>query len=79
MVKILILLKIILIFFKVNFYQISLHAYNLFFSSSEIPQYRLPYDVVNFEIEQMKDLGVKVSVGQVFAPLTTTKTRTLPT
>jgi len=29
-------------------------------SSSEIPQYRLPYDVVNFEIEQMKDLGVKV-------------------
>lgn len=30
------------------------------FSSAEIPQYRLPYDVVNFEIEQMKDLGVKV-------------------
>ena len=33
-----------------------------FCSSSEIPQYRLPYDVVNFEIEQMKDLGVKVGV-----------------
>ncbi|XP_057298871.1 dihydropyrimidine dehydrogenase [NADP(+)]-like [Hydractinia symbiolongicarpus] len=29
-------------------------------SSAEIPQYRLPYDVVNFEIEQMKDLGVKI-------------------
>ena len=30
------------------------------FSSSEIPQYRLPYDAVNFEVEMMKDLGVKV-------------------
>ena len=29
-------------------------------SSSEIPQFRLPYDVVSFEIELMKDLGVKV-------------------
>ena len=31
-------------------------------SSSEIPQYRLPYDAVNFEVELMKDLGVKVIV-----------------
>ncbi len=30
-------------------------------SSSEIPQFRLPYDVVSFEVELMKDLGVKVS------------------
>lgn len=29
-------------------------------SSSEIPQYRLPYDAVNFEIQLMKDLGVKI-------------------
>jgi len=29
-------------------------------SSSEIPQYRLPVDVVNFEIDLMKDLGVNV-------------------
>ncbi|XP_068808465.1 dihydropyrimidine dehydrogenase [NADP(+)] isoform X12 [Struthio camelus] len=29
-------------------------------STSEIPQFRLPYDVVNFEAELMKDLGVKV-------------------
>ena len=29
-------------------------------SSAEIPQYRLPYDVVDFEINLMKDLGVKV-------------------
>ena len=29
-------------------------------SSSEIPQYRLPYDVVSFEVDLMKDLGVKV-------------------
>lgn len=29
-------------------------------SSSEIPQFRLPYDVVQFEVDLMKDLGVKV-------------------
>ena len=37
--------------------------YIIFFSlssSSEIPQYRLPYDVVSYEVELMKDLGVKV-------------------
>jgi dihydropyrimidine dehydrogenase (NADP+) len=33
-------------------------------SSSEIPQYRLPYDVVSFEVELMKDLGVKVELGR---------------
>lgn len=32
-------------------------------SASEIPQFRLPYDVVSFEIELMKDLGVKVIEG----------------
>lgn len=31
-------------------------------STSEIPQFRLPYDVVHFEIEQMKDLGVKIEL-----------------
>ena len=37
----------------------------LFFvhSSSEIPQYRLPYDAVNFEVALMKDLGVKVLIA----------------
>ena len=29
-------------------------------SSSEIPQFRLAYDVVSFEVDLMKDLGVKV-------------------
>lgn len=29
-------------------------------SLTEIPQYRLPYDVVDFEIQFMQDLGVKV-------------------
>lgn len=33
-------------------------------STSEIPQFRLPYDVVNFEIELMKDLGVKIVCGR---------------
>ncbi|KAM7287133.1 dihydropyrimidine dehydrogenase [Ixodes scapularis] len=28
-------------------------------SSAEIPQYRLPYDVVSFELDLVKDLGVK--------------------
>lgn len=33
-------------------------------SSSEIPQFRLPYNVVDFEINLMKDLGVKVVKGK---------------
>uniref|UniRef100_A0A6I8NLA2 Dihydropyrimidine dehydrogenase [NADP(+)] n=1 Tax=Ornithorhynchus anatinus TaxID=9258 RepID=A0A6I8NLA2_ORNAN len=33
-------------------------------SMSEIPQFRLPFDVVNFEIELMKDLGVKIICGK---------------
>lgn len=33
-------------------------------SSSEIPQYRLPYDVVDFEINLVKDLGVKFETGR---------------
>lgn len=33
-------------------------------SSSEIPQYRLPYDVVNFEVDLVKDLGVKIELGK---------------
>jgi len=36
-------------------------------SSSEIPQYRLPYDVVNFEIAMVKDLGVKVETGRALS------------
>eukprot|EP01132_Coremiostelium_polycephalum_P000374 gene374-471_t len=33
-------------------------------SSAEIPQYRLSYDVVQFEIKLMQDLGVKVVYGK---------------
>ena len=33
-------------------------------SSAEIPQYRLPIDVVHFEIELMKDLGVTIQTGR---------------
>lgn len=33
-------------------------------SSAEIPQYRLPFGVVNYEIELMKDLGVKIVTGK---------------
>ncbi|XP_076813425.1 dihydropyrimidine dehydrogenase [NADP(+)]-like [Clavelina lepadiformis] len=33
-------------------------------STSEIPQYRLPYDVVDFEIQLMQDLGVKIECGK---------------
>ncbi|XP_014672425.1 PREDICTED: dihydropyrimidine dehydrogenase [NADP(+)]-like [Priapulus caudatus] len=33
-------------------------------SSSEIPSYRLPYDVVEFEVDMMRDLGVKVEFGK---------------
>ena len=37
---------------------------NVYFSSSEIPQFRLPYSVVNYEIDLMKDLGVRVVTGK---------------
>lgn len=33
-------------------------------SSSEIPQFRLPYDVVQFEIDLIKNLGVKFVTGR---------------
>lgn len=33
-------------------------------SSYEIPQYRLPMDVVDFEINLVKDLGVKFETGR---------------
>ncbi|CAD5111842.1 DgyrCDS1106 [Dimorphilus gyrociliatus] len=36
-------------------------------SSSEIPQFRLPFDAVNFEIKLMKDLGVKVELNKPFS------------
>jgi len=36
-------------------------------SASEIPQYRLPFEVVDFEIQLMKDLGVKVEYGRALA------------
>ena len=39
-------------------------------SSSEIPQYRLPYDAVNFEIQLVQDLGVKILLNK---PLTIEK------
>lgn len=38
--------------------------FSIYSSSSEIPQYRLPYEVVDFEIELMKDLGVKIVKGK---------------
>lgn len=41
-------------------------------SSSEIPQYRLPYDAVHFEVVLMKDLGVKVLIAFLLN-LTSTK------
>jgi len=33
-------------------------------NTSELPAYRLPYDVINFELDLMKDLGVKVETGR---------------
>ncbi|XP_058819124.1 dihydropyrimidine dehydrogenase [NADP(+)] [Topomyia yanbarensis] len=36
-------------------------------SSSEIPQYRLPFDVVDFEIQLVKDLGVKFETGRALS------------
>ena len=36
-------------------------------SSSEIPQYRLPIDVVNFEIALVKDLGVRFELNRALS------------
>lgn len=47
-----------LIFFLFIFY---------YYSSSEIPQYRLPIEVVDFEISLVKDLGVKIETGRCLA------------
>ena len=33
-------------------------------NTSELPAYRLPYEVINFEIDLMKDLGVKIQHGR---------------
>ena len=35
-------------------------------NTSELPSYRLSYDVVNFEMDLMKDLGVKVKTSMDF-------------
>ena len=43
---------------------ISNAVFDYVFSASEIPQFRLPYDVVNYEVELMKDLGVKVCMDK---------------
>jgi dihydropyrimidine dehydrogenase (NADP+) len=36
-------------------------------NTSELPAYRLPYDVINFEIDLMKDLGVKIVNGRALS------------
>ena len=33
-------------------------------SSSEIPQYRLPFDVVSYEVQLMQDIGVKIEFNK---------------
>ena len=33
-------------------------------NTSELPSYRLPYDVINFEMDLMKDIGVKVKMSK---------------
>ena len=38
-------------------------------NTSELPSYRLSYDVVNFEMDLMKDLGVKVQKSMNFVEI----------
>jgi dihydropyrimidine dehydrogenase (NADP+) len=38
-----------------------------FFSAAEIPQYRLPYEVVDFEIQLMRDLGVEICTNRALS------------
>ena len=37
-------------------------------SATEIPQYRLPFEVVHYEIQLMLDLGVKVHLFSTNVP-----------
>uniref|UniRef100_A0A0K2T590 Dihydropyrimidine dehydrogenase [NADP(+)] n=1 Tax=Lepeophtheirus salmonis TaxID=72036 RepID=A0A0K2T590_LEPSM len=39
-------------------------------NSSELPAFRLPYDVIDFEVQLMKDLGVKVVTGKPLSKTT---------
>lgn len=39
----------------------------IFYSTSEIPQYRLPISMVDFEIQLVKDLGVKIITNQALS------------
>ena len=41
-------------------------------SASEIPQFRLPYESVSWEVKLMQDIGVKVSTT-IFIVVTKTK------
>ena len=36
-------------------------------NTSELPSYRLPYDIIQFEMDLMKDLGVKVVNGRALS------------
>lgn len=52
---------------RLGYKNLTIYEKNEYFgglSSSEIPQYRLPYDVVEFEINLVKDLGVKFETGR---------------
>ena len=44
-------------------------------NTSELPAYRLPYDVINFEIDLMKDLGVKIEHGRALSTRDLTLTK----
>lgn len=46
----------------ITVYERNEHAGGL--SASEIPQYRLPYDVIDWELSLLKDLGVKIEYGR---------------
>lgn len=48
-------------------YELSLKVGNKNFSSSEIPQYRLPINMVNFEVQLVKDLGVKIETKRALS------------
>lgn len=50
--------------FVPTIFQDCVFNFYFFFSSAEIPQYRLPFDVVDFEVDLVRDLGVKIVTGK---------------
>lgn len=59
-------LEVTAIYYLTRF-KVSLQKLYVNYSTSEIPQYRLPISLVNFEISLVQDLGVEIQTGRALS------------